>query len=89
NLKPLVDAGWVAVVPGVDARSRLVCTTAAGSAKRAEAQAHWRAAQESLNQTLGLERVVALHAMVDEVLHLLAQPPEEDTTNTDEVAHAN
>ena len=89
NLKPLVDAGWVEVVPGVDARSRLVCTTAAGSAKRAEAQAHWRVAQESLNQTLGLERVAALHAMVDEVLHLLAQPPEEDTTDTDEVAHAN
>lgn len=89
NLKPLVDAGWVAVAAGADARSRLVCITPAGSTKRAEALKHWRSAQESLNQTLGVDRVVALHTMIDEVLHLLAQSPDEGSETLNEVLHAD
>ena len=89
NLKPLVDAGWVLVAAGADARSRLVCISPAGSAKRAEALTHWRSAQEGLNQTLGLERVAALHAMIDEVLELIAQPSGEGAQDSDEVLHAD
>jgi DNA-binding MarR family transcriptional regulator len=74
NLKPLEAAGWVEVGAGEDGRSRLVCITEAGRAKRAEAQRHWRVAQESLNHLLGLERVMALHALIDESLALLAAP---------------
>lgn len=74
NLKPLEAAGWVQVGAGEDGRSRLVSITDAGRAKRAEAQRHWRVAQESLNQLLGLGRVVALHALIDESLELLAAP---------------
>ncbi len=74
NLKPLEAAGWVEVGAGEDGRSRLVSITDAGRAKRAEAQRHWRVAQESLNEVLGLERVVALHALIDESLALLAAP---------------
>ena len=72
NLKPMVDAGWLAMSAGDDARSRLVHITDAGRDKRAEAQRHWKAAQESLNQLLGAERVQSIHALVDDSLDLLA-----------------
>jgi DNA-binding MarR family transcriptional regulator len=72
NLKPMVDAGWLVISPGDDARSRLVHITDAGRDKRAEAQRHWKAAQESLNQLLGIERVRSIHSLVDESLDLLA-----------------
>lgn len=71
NLKLLVNAGWVVVGAGEDARSRLVSLTEAGRDKRAEAQRHWRVAQQTLNAQLGLERVGALHALVDESMGLL------------------
>jgi len=72
NLKPLVDAGWLELSAGEDGRSRSVSITDSGRDKRAEAQAHWKAAQEALNHTLGLERVQALHALVDDSLARLA-----------------
>jgi len=72
NLKPLIAAGWVEMAEGADARTRSVSITVAGRAKRAEAQRHWKAAQQSLNQTLGVPRVLALHALFDESLALLA-----------------
>lgn len=71
NLKPLIAAGWVDLAAGADGRSRLVTITDAGRDKRAEAQRHWRAAQESLNQRLGVERVLALHGLIDESMGLL------------------
>ena len=78
NLRPLIDAGWLVLEPGPDARSRLVSATAAGRDKRQEAQRRWRVAQESLNERLGLRRVVALHALLDECQTLLADLPEGD-----------
>ena len=72
NLQPLVSAGWVTLASGSDGRSRVVGITPAGQAKRAEAQLHWRRAQDSLNQTLGLPRVVALHQVIQDSLALLA-----------------
>ena len=72
NLKPLVDAGWITVVTGSDARSRSVAITEAGRDKRQEAQRHWKAAQQGLNDLLGVQRVIALHALLDESLQLLA-----------------
>lgn len=71
NLRPLIDAGWVEQAPGPDARSWFIQATPEGQAKRSEAQRRWRAAQESINQRLGVERVVALHALIDESLLLL------------------
>ena len=79
NLKPMVDAGWLALSAGDDARSRLVHITDAGRVKRAEAQRHWKAAQESLNQLLGIDAVRSLHALVDDSLQRLTpQPAGED-----------
>ena len=81
NLKPLITAGWVELAPGADGRSRLVTATVAGRDKRTEAQRRWKVAQESLNQTLGVQRVIALHTLINESLELLS-PLE---TGTDDV----
>jgi DNA-binding MarR family transcriptional regulator len=71
NLKPLVAAGWVTLEAGADARSRLVQATDAGREKRAEAQRRWRVAQEGINAALGAQRVIALHALIDEAMQAL------------------
>jgi DNA-binding MarR family transcriptional regulator len=74
NLKPMVAAGWIELGAGDDGRSRSVRITDAGRAKRAEAQRHWRLAQDGLNQRLGLETVLALHALIDTSLERLDPP---------------
>jgi DNA-binding MarR family transcriptional regulator len=71
NLRPLIDAGWVSLGAGPDARSRLVSATEAGLAKRTEAQHHWGVAQEALNLLLGPAQVVALHSLIDHSLDAL------------------
>jgi DNA-binding MarR family transcriptional regulator len=73
NLKPLVAAGWITVGLGADARSHLIAITEAGRAKRAEAQRRWKAAQEGLNELLGVERVLALHDLIDGSLQRFAE----------------
>lgn len=73
NLQPLLADGWVEMLPGEDARSRLVQVTPAGHAKRAEMQADWKRAQLSLNARLGNERVQRLHELLDECLELLRE----------------
>lgn len=72
NLRPLIDAGWVELGPGADARSRAVTATDAGREKRREAQRRWRIAQEAINAMLGDSRVVALHALIDECMDSLS-----------------
>lgn len=76
NLRPLIDAGWLALGPGADGRSRLVSVTPAGREKRQEAQRRWRVAQEGINQLLGPHRVVELHALIDECMELLSPHPD-------------
>ncbi len=78
NLKPMVLAGWLELTPGSDGRSRLVRATDAGRDKRVEAQRRWRVAQEGINQLLGVEQVLALHALIDESLERLSPLPETD-----------
>ena len=80
NLKPLVGAGWVELGAGADGRSRSITVTEAGRAKRAEAQRRWKVAQEGINQVLGVPRVIALHALINESLALLS-PMEPGTDN--------
>ncbi len=72
NLRPLVDAGWVVVGAGADARSRLVSLTPAGREKRAEAKRRWKVAQTGINRLLGEDQVVALHALIDASMDKLA-----------------
>jgi DNA-binding MarR family transcriptional regulator len=68
NLQPLVARGWLRQGPGADARSRLVEATQAGRTKRVEAQRAWKQAQLALNERLGVKRVAALHALVEECI---------------------
>lgn len=65
NLRPMVGHGWLTISAGEDDRSRLVEATDAGRAKRAEGQRAWKEAQLALNARLGIERVVALHELLD------------------------
>ena len=83
NLKPVIDAGWLQVSGGSDARSRSVAITAAGSAKREEARRCWKVAQDSLNQRLGAERVLALHGLISESLELLSPTEADEPAHTD------
>jgi len=71
NLQPLVAQGWLVLGPGEDARSRSVSATEAGREKRAEAQRAWKQAQLALNARLGIARVAALHAVVDDCIAAL------------------
>jgi DNA-binding MarR family transcriptional regulator len=71
NLQPLIVAGLVEQTAGADARSRLVHVTPQGEEKRREALAHWKTAQQKLNALLGVERVLALHLLIDESMELL------------------
>jgi DNA-binding MarR family transcriptional regulator len=77
NLQPLVANGWVELGPGADGRSRLVTATAAGRAKRGEAQRDWKRAQLALNERLGAARVAELHALLDDCLATLNAADEE------------
>lgn len=72
NMRPLIDAGWLALGPGPDGRSRLLSATQSGREKRQEAQRRWRVAQEGINQMLGAPRVTELHALIDECMALLS-----------------
>lgn len=78
NLQPLVAAGWVDIGAGSDARSRVVSATAAGVAKRAQAQRFWKAAQWKVNALLGEVQVAALHTLLDSAMQTLDADPAQD-----------
>ncbi|MEF7612388.1 MarR family winged helix-turn-helix transcriptional regulator [Aquincola sp. MAHUQ-54] len=71
NLQPLVAQGWVTLGAGADGRSRLVDVTEAGRAAREQGQKAWKKAQLEVNALLGIERVTALHALIDECIAVL------------------
>ena len=71
NMQPLVAQGWLKIGAGDDARSRLVEATETGHAKRAEGQRAWKEAQMALNKRLGVERVAALHELLDACIECL------------------
>lgn len=76
NLKPLVEAGWITQArAGGDARSTRLRLTEAGLAQWQQARPQWLAAQRSLNDTLGVERVAALHRLMDESIAVLSPVP--------------
>ncbi len=65
NLQPMVAQGWLTIGQGEDARSRLVAATHEGQAMRAKGQKAWKQAQMALNDLLGVEKVCALHELLD------------------------
>ena len=65
NLKPLEQAGLVAVIEGPDRRTKTVVITTAGKNTFRQAVPYWKKAQENLIETLGEETVLQLHALLD------------------------
>lgn len=71
NLRPMVVQGWLKIGKGQDARSRLIAATTEGKKKRTQGQRAWKVAQLALNEMLGVERVFALHALLDSSIETL------------------
>ena len=70
NLRPLIDAGWVAVRPGEDRREKLVRLTDAGAAKLREARPAWERAQERMRSRLPKETWSSLLNVLPELTRL-------------------
>jgi DNA-binding MarR family transcriptional regulator len=68
SLRPMVDAGWVALRSGADARQRIVTITTAGRQVIEVARSAWRAAQAELEGAVGNAAVRALHERLDMTL---------------------
>jgi DNA-binding MarR family transcriptional regulator len=76
NLRPLADAGLVAMDPGRDARARVVSISAKGRTTWHAAREQWRRAQQDVNEALGVERVAELHAVLDGSLESVKNRPD-------------
>jgi DNA-binding MarR family transcriptional regulator len=70
NLRPLIDAGWVAVDSGQDRREKLVSLTRAGMAKLTEARPAWDRAQERMRSRLPKTDWSSLLAVLPELTRL-------------------
>lgn len=77
NLKPMAAQGWLTIGQGEDARSRLISATPKGQEMRAKGQIAWKDAQISLNERLGVERVRAIHELLDSSIAILDKGDEE------------
>jgi DNA-binding MarR family transcriptional regulator len=73
NLRPLIDAGWIAVRSGADRREKLVSITEAGTAKLAQARPAWERAQTRMQALLPEGAWQALLALLPEVVRLTAE----------------
>jgi DNA-binding MarR family transcriptional regulator len=80
NLQPLVQAGWVRVDCGTDARQRVVQATPEGAALRADAQRAWKRAQLGLNARVGDDRIAELHELLDRLIAVLEDPAQPGET---------
>ena len=78
GLQPLIERGWVAEVPGSDARQRCFMLTASGVRFRTQAQHHWREAQLALEAHLGRDFTANLQAQLDQALDRLKPALAED-----------
>jgi DNA-binding MarR family transcriptional regulator len=67
NLRPLIDASWVAIRPGDDRREKRVRLTDAGAAKLREARPAWERAQERLRSRLSKEIWASLLDLLPEL----------------------
>jgi DNA-binding MarR family transcriptional regulator len=73
SLRPLVDAGWVAVRAGDDRREKWFRITADGVAKLAEARPAWERAQTRIQELLPKAVWQGLMEILPEVARLSAE----------------
>jgi DNA-binding MarR family transcriptional regulator len=70
NLRPLMDAGWVAIRPGKDRREKLIHLTEPGAAKLREARPRWEHAQKRMRSRLPKETWATLMEILHELTRL-------------------
>jgi DNA-binding MarR family transcriptional regulator len=70
NLRPLVNARWIAVRSGDDRREKLITITEAGTAKLAEAGPAWQRAQARMRKLLPEDTWQRLLAVLPELVRL-------------------
>jgi DNA-binding MarR family transcriptional regulator len=70
NLRPLIDAGWVATSPGTDRREKRIRLTNAGAAKLQEARPSWERAQGRLRSRVPRENWTSLLNLLPELTRL-------------------
>jgi DNA-binding MarR family transcriptional regulator len=68
NLKPLMDAGFIKVGSGPDARSKAVCVTPRGEAAYQAARPLWKQAQARMRDLAGDTHLDALHGLIEAIL---------------------
>jgi len=73
NLRPLIDADWVAISPGDDRREKLIRLTAAGAAKLKQARPAWERAQEQMRSRLPKGKWATLMKLLPELTRLADQ----------------
>jgi DNA-binding MarR family transcriptional regulator len=73
NLRPLIEAGWVAVRTGEDRREKWLRITARGLAKLQEAHTAWERAQERMRSLLPAGVWQNLLAVLPDVARLTAE----------------
>jgi DNA-binding MarR family transcriptional regulator len=73
NLRPLVEAKWIAICCGEDRREKLITITKGGSAKLAEAGPAWERAQTRMQALLPQGTWQRLLAILPEITKLLAE----------------
>jgi DNA-binding MarR family transcriptional regulator len=73
NLRPLMEAGWVAVRPGEDRREKWLKITRKGLAKLEEADPQWARAQERMKSLLPESVWQNLMTVLPDVTHLAAR----------------
>ena len=68
TLAPLINAGWVRVVPGDDARQRVVALTPAGRRKAKAARRIWQRAQDQIADALSGDLTEQLHGVLADAM---------------------
>lgn len=71
NMKPLINAGLIAVNPGEDSRSRQVMLTEVGKPVLLDALELWSEAQASLEEYLGAEELESLEKSLSKLEALI------------------
>jgi DNA-binding MarR family transcriptional regulator len=74
TLDPLVERGWVAIVPGRDARTREVSLTRDGARAIRAAEPYWKRAQAQVAARIGAANLDVLIATLSEVEKLHPDP---------------
>jgi DNA-binding MarR family transcriptional regulator len=74
TLDPLVERGFVAIVPGRDARTREISLTRAGEKAFRAAEVYWKRAQAQVTARLGAGKIDALVATLHELEALHPDP---------------